>query len=382
MNLRLKASARRARVLQGHPWVFAGELEAPPPARAQGRALPLTDARGRHLGMGIVNSASNIVWRRYSRGEHAWDTAYWRAALQRALAGRAEEPCRRLVWSEADDLPGLVVDQFADVLVVQALTLAVDGALPAISAILRELLQPREIVFRNDAPARLQEGMPTEVRTLSGADLAPFTVAIGGVRYELDPQHAQKTGFYLDQRLEHARIGAQAAGRRVLDAFCNQGAFALHCARAGAREVLGLEISADTVALARRNAALNDLPARFTEANVFDWLRANRTERYDLIVLDPPSFARNRAAIDGALRGYKEINLRAMRMLTPGGLLATYCCSQHVDRALYRSVLAAAAADAGRDLRLLRETGQPPDHPVRVTFPESEYLKGALLQAE
>jgi len=380
MILKLKQSAQRARVRCGHPWVFANEVEGLLPEAANGTGVKLVDHRGRSLGSGIYNGASQIVWRRYAHGAVAWDRAFFEDRIARALARREGEPFCRLVWSESDDLPGLVVDRFDAVLVVQALTLAVDRALDAIIAVLRERLDPREVVVRNDAPARRYEGLDENVRTVSGTSLPPGWFRICGIDYRLDLQQGQKTGFYLDQREEHLRVAGHAAGRRVLDAFCNQGAFALQAARAGASAVVALDSSADCIELARCNAERNGLAVDFRRENVFDFFTANRDERYDLIVLDPPSFARNKAALEGALRGYKELNLRALRMLNPGGILATYSCSQHVDRVTFIDMLAAAARDAGRDVQLLCQTSQPTDHPVRLNFSESEYLKGALLR--
>lgn len=379
-KLVLRRDARHARVRQGHPWVFAGELESLPDEAFNGHALPLEDARGRFLGMGIVNTRSAICWRRYSTTDQAWDVACWESAIDAALARRPDEPFRRLVWSEADQLPGLVVDQFRDVLVVQALTLAVDKALPALLRILQARLRPREILIRNDAPSRRLEGLEPECRTHSIRALDPFWAEIQGIWYHLDLAQSQKTGFYLDQRAEHLAVGAMASGRRVLDAFSNQGGFALQCARGGAREVLAVDISAEACAAGRLNAERNQLQVEFLEQNVFDYFTAHRDERFDLIILDPPSFAPNKRALPGALKGYKELHLRAFKLLQPGGILATYCCSHHVDRPQFRAVIEEAAADARRTVQLLRESGQPTDHPVLLNFPESEYLKGFILQ--
>lgn len=380
MKLVLKKEARHARVRHGHPWVFAGEVVTLPDASHDGRALPLEDERGRFLGMGVYNSKSQIIWRRYALQERPWNEEYFAYALDEALQGRDDEPFRRLVWSEADNLPGLVVDQFDDVLVVQAGTLAVDAALEAILAVLRETHRPREIVLRNDAPSRTMEGLVRENRTVSGKELKPFWAEIYEVWYQLDLASAQKTGFYLDQRQEHFKVSTLAPGWRVLDAFCNQGAFALHCARAGAAEVVAVDISAEAVALGRANAEKNQYAVDFREANVFDFLREHRKERFDLIILDPPSFAPNRRAVEGAMKGYKELHLRAMEMLNKGGILATYCCSHHVGRGLFREMIEAAALDRRRRVQLLYETSQPLDHPVILNFPESEYLKGFVLR--
>ncbi|HVU24287.1 MAG TPA: class I SAM-dependent rRNA methyltransferase [Opitutus sp.] len=386
-SLKLKPNVR-ARVLAGHPWVFANEVEALLPAEHDGGVVECRDRSGRFLGSGIYNSKSQIAWRRVSRERVELDEAYLRAAIDRAVArrGRATPPhIGRLVWSESDDLPGVVVDQFGDALVVQIQTLAMERSAGLIGDLLAEALKPAEIIFRNDAPIRRLEGLPLEVHTRSGRAWEPRWVAIDGFDYWLDLQGGQKTGFYLDQREQHAVVGNYCAGRRVLDAFCNQGPFALHAARAGASEVLGLDSAEDAIAAARKNAERNGVAAGFAVANVFDWFndpaRAGEPA-WDVIVLDPPPFAKSKSALAGALRGYKEINLRAMQRLAPGGVLATYSCSHHMHDAELRGVLAEAAADAKRKVRVLEFCHQPPDHPVLVTMPESEYLRGYVLSVE
>jgi 23S rRNA (cytosine1962-C5)-methyltransferase len=288
------------------------------------------------------------------------------------------------VWSESDDLPGVVVDQFGDALVVQIQTLAMDQRRETLGRVLQELVKPAEIIFRNDASIRRLEGLPQEVSTLSGNAWEPRWVKIDGFEYWLDLQNGQKTGFYLDQRTQHAVVARYAAGRRVLDAFCNQGPFALHCAKAGAASVLGLDSAEDAIAQAKRNAERGGVKAEFAVANVFDFFNAPERgdETWDLIVLDPPPFAKSKSALEGALRGYKEINLRAMQRLTPGGILATYTCSHHMQDAQLREVLAEAAADAKRRVQVMQFCHQPPDHPVLVTMPESEYLRGYILRVE
>ncbi len=383
--LKLRRCPRRPRVLDGHPWVFAGEVERPPQDAADGHAADLVDPRGRSLGSGIYNSRSKIVWRRFARDNGAaWDEEAVCGRIDAAVA-RRDPSARfcRLVWSEADDLPGLVVDRYDDVLVLQALTLGVDRLLAEIVGCLRALPDVTEVILRNDAPVRRQEGLARAVSTVSGAAVPPRWFTVEGIEYRLDLTGGQKTGFYLDQREQHPAVGAMAAGRRVLDAFCHQGGFALHCAKAGAASVLALDSSAEAVEAARANAARNGLTITAEVANVFDYFTSHREARglFDLIILDPPPFARARSALDGALRGYKELNLRALRLLSPGGILATYTCSQPVDRTLFRSVLADAARDARRSATILAEPRQPADHPVRLDFPESEYLRGYLLRA-
>ena len=254
-----------------------------------------------------------------------------------------------------------------------------------IGGLLQELLKPQEIVFRNDAPIRRLEGLPLETHTQSGRAWEPRWVRILGFDYWVDLLGGQKTGFYLDQRFQHPAVAAYCRNKRVLDAFCNQGSFALHAAKAGASKALGLDSSEDAVAAGRRNAERNGVAAEFGVANVFDWFNASERAaepKWDVIVLDPPPFAKSKSALEGALRGYKEINLRALKLLGAGGVLATYTCSYHMGDAELRGLLAEAAADARRRVRVLEFCHQPPDHPVLITMPESEYLRGYILGVE
>jgi 23S rRNA (cytosine1962-C5)-methyltransferase len=393
LSLKLKPNAN-ARVLTGHPWVFANEVEALLPAEHDGGVVECRDRNGRMLGTGIYNSRSQIIWRRLGRERVELNAAWLRGRLEQAIARREtpdaksqtpKSPMRRLVWSESDDLPGVVVDQFGEVLVVQTQTLAMAKCEALLGGLLTELLQPAEIIFRNDAPIRRLEGLPLEVRTHSGRAWEPRWMNIDGLDYWLDLQGGQKTGFYLDQRAQHVAVAKYGSRPRVLDAFCNQGPFALHAARAGAAHVLGLDSAEDAIAAARRNAERNGLRVEFAAANVFDWFNDPAREGdplWDVIILDPPPFAKSKSALAGALRGYKEINLRAFQRLAPGGVLATYTCSHHMHEAELRDVLAGAAADAKRKARVLEFCHQPADHPVLVTMPESEYLRGYILQVE
>lgn len=382
--LKLKANAK-ARVLAGHPWVFANEVETLLPPVHDGEVVECRDRNNRLLGSGIYNSKSQIVWRRLARERVTLDAAWLRSAVERAVSRRASAPCQRLIWSESDDLPGVVVDRFGDTLVVQIQTLAMEKRASLLADALTEIVRPAEIIFRNDATIRRLEGLPMEVHTRSGQPWTPRWMEIEGFDYWLDLQNGQKTGFYLDQRVQHSAVAKYCPGRRVLDAFCNQGAFALHAARAGASEVVGLDSAFDAISAAQKNATRNGVTAEFAVANVFDWFNdpARSVDAlWDVIVLDPPPFAKSKSALEGALRGYKEINLRALQRLTPGGVLATYTCSHHMQDAELRSVLAAAAADARRKVHVLEWCHQPPDHPVLATMPESEYLRGYIVRAE
>lgn len=389
-SLKLKQNAN-ARVLHGHPWVFANEVEALLSESANGEVVDCRDRAGRFLGSGIYNGHSQIVWRRLSRQRVELDEAFLGAAIRRAVGARGQAPFARLVWSESDDLPGLVADRFGPVVVLQVQTLAMEKRSELIAGLLAGAAGAEELIFRNDSNLRRLEGLPQEIRTRSGRDWQARWMEIDGIQYWLDLQRGQKTGFYLDQREQHRRVAAHV-GRlaamnrqpRVLDAFCNQGSFALNAARAGASEVLAIDSAGDAIQSARMNAERNALAVRFEVANVFDWFTEHRDRpaEWDIIVLDPPPFAKGKSALPNALRGYRELNLRAMRALKPGGLLATYACSHHVRDADFRTMLGEAAGDAKRRVRVVEWCHQPADHPVIATMPESEYLRGYLLEVE
>ncbi len=381
---KLKANAN-SRVLTGHPWVFANEVEAPLPPECDGEVVECRDRTGRLLGTGICNGRSQIVWRRLSRERVELDEAYLLSALERAIARRAPGAYRRLVWSESDDLPGIVADQYGDAVVVQLQTLAMDRKSALIGDLIDRLLHPAEVIFRNDAQIRRLEGLPFESHTRSGKAWEARWATIDGFEVWLDLMGGQKTGFFLDQRAQHAAVARYCAGKRVLDAFCNQGSFAIQAAKSGAVDVRGLDSAPDAIEAARRNAERNGVKVRFDIANVFDWLNdpSNREgPAWDVVVLDPPPFAKSKSALEGALRGYKEINLRAIQRLAPGGILATYSCSHHMQDAELRSVLAGAASDARRKVRVLEFCHQPADHPVLISMPESEYLRGYILRVD
>ncbi len=288
------------------------------------------------------------------------------------------------MWSESDALPGLIVDRYGDHLVLQTLTLAMDMRRDLIVAALIETLKPTSIVERNDAPVRIAEGLEQRVSVLHGEAPAPFALNIGGLDFEMDLMRGQKTGFYLDQVDSYAAVARHANGRRVLDCFANQGAFALACAKAGAASVLAVEISEDACGNIRGNAARNGLAVDVRAENAFDFLKAADSggERapFDLIILDPPSFTRSKGKLEDALRGYKEIHLRALKLLAPDGMLATFCCSHHVSREHFLGTINDATVDAKRTLRQIATFSQAADHPIIPTLPETEYLKGFLFE--
>jgi 23S rRNA (cytosine1962-C5)-methyltransferase len=372
------------RLAAGHPWVFRSDLAEAPDA-APG-VVRIADPRGQALGWAWWSPASEIVLRRVTRDAQATiDGAWWvrrlrRAAERRAPLGAVTNACR-LVHGEGDGLPALVVDRYDRWLVVQLLSAAVEAQRGLIVDTLREVLAPAGILARNDAPVRAREGLARSVELLDGAVPEVVEVNEHGVRYLAAPWTGQKTGAFLDQRENRVMLGALARGR-ALDVFSYHGSFALHLAR-GAASVTAVDASAQALERAQANAARNGIGTlTCVEADAFDYLRdaAARGERFDVIALDPPALAKNRGSVSGALRGYKELNLRAMRLLAPGGVLFTASCSYHVSKPMFLDVVREAAADSQRPMILRALTGQPLDHPEVVTIPESGYLKGVLLE--
>jgi 23S rRNA (cytosine1962-C5)-methyltransferase len=374
--------------------VYEGAIARLTREPADGDVVQVKDARRRLLGVGFYNGRSKIRVRLLAAERVELDAAFLRARLAAALAHRRRflphaTSCR-LVNAEGDRLSGLIVDRYEDVLVLQATSLGMDQRKPLLVRLLGELLQPRAIVERSDTAARKFEGLAPAAGVLAGrldeAELKALPVRMNGLTFRADVAGGHKTGLYLDQQENHALVARFAAGARVLDCFSFQGGFGLAAAQAGAAEVTLVEQGADATALARRVAAEHGLEARcrFETANVFDWLRAATAAppheqvvpRHDLVILDPPSFTRTRAAVPDALRGYKEIHLRALRLLRPGGILATFCCSHHVDAGLFEGAVLEAALDARRQLRRVAVYGQAADHPVLPAVPETEYLKG------
>ncbi|MEK0430385.1 MAG: hypothetical protein RL139_189 [Gemmatimonadota bacterium] len=370
----------------GHPWIFRSDLVTLPEGAAG--AVTVHDPQGRALGTALWSPASEIALRFVSRSpEVTLDAAWWRTRLATAVARRqgildAATTACRLVHGEGDGLPSLVVDRFDRWLVVQLLSAGLEAHRAAIVSALQEVTGAEGILARNDASVRTREGLPREVEALVGTVPETIEVREHGVRYLAAPHTGQKTGAFLDQREARVLVGTVARGR-ALDLFSYHGSFALHLA-ARAESVTAVDVSAAALARAQENAALNDRGnITGVEADVFDFLRAEerRGARYETIVLDPPAFAKNRASIAGALRGYRDLNFRAMRLLAPGGCLYTASCSYHVRKPDFLAMLEQAAADSGRRMILRGLTGQPVDHPEVLTVPETGYLKGALIEA-
>jgi 23S rRNA (cytosine1962-C5)-methyltransferase len=380
-----RVTARGAeRWVRGHPWIYRSEVESHP---AEPGLVPVRDPRGRFIGQALLSPASEIRLRLLERTECAVDSAWWRVRIEAAAARRSgiDATACRLVHGEGDGLPSLIVDRYDRWIVVQLLSAGLETMRQPILEALAALLNPRGILLRHDAPARRREGLPTGTEAVFGSVPREIEVREGGVRYLAAPWEGQKTGAFLDQRPNRILAGeVTRLGARALDCFTYHGSFALHlAARAGS--VVALDSSAAALERAGVNAALNGLDnIELREADAFETLRsmARAHERFDTIVLDPPAFAKSRATVPDAIRGYREINLRAMRCLAPGGSLLTASCSFHVRLPDFLAMLSEAAGDSGRRVRVRRILGPGRDHPHILTIPETGYLKGALLEAD
>ncbi|PYJ49970.1 MAG: rRNA large subunit methyltransferase I [Verrucomicrobia bacterium] len=383
----------RARILHGHDWVFSSEVLKVFGNPADGDVISLKDGKDHLIGSALYNSKSQIVARRFSRRRQDLDLDFFkrriaRAAEYRARRGIDPQLCR-VVWSESDGLPGVVIDRYGEHFVLQTLTLAMDMRKELIAHAVIELFGAKNIIERNDAPIRRAEGLELRSGVLEGPALpGPILIEINGtsrrtsLQLEVDLLHGQKTGFYLDQRENYEIVAQNAQGRRVLDCFTNQAAFALACAHAGANAVTGVEANSESIGVAQKNAQRNHLQVELKEQDVFQFLReAGKAEaQYDLIVLDPPSFTKTKGGLGDAMRGYHELHVRAFKLLSRDGVLATFSCSHHVTENAFAQMIANALVDARRSARRLRRFEQALDHPVLPTLPETEYFKGVLLE--
>jgi 23S rRNA (cytosine1962-C5)-methyltransferase len=383
----VKVNKRGAdRIRHGHLWIYRSDVVD---VRAEGGSVVrVTDERGNPIGQALFSDASQIALRFLTQANEEIDRDWWRRRIVEAAGRRNISPetnAYRLIYSEGDLLPSLIVDRYDDVLVLQTLSQGTDAVKALLTEILIEEFKPRAVIERNEARVRELEGLPLIAATIYGEAPAELEILQHGLRFYVEPLGGQKTGSFLDQR--ENRIAARAAAQttnkqRALDCFTFNGAFALHLASVCER-VTGIDISGDAVAAARRNAQLNALDnVEFMEANVFDALREMESggERFDVIVLDPPAFAKNRASLKSALRGYKEINLRAFKLLNPGGVLVTCTCSYHVSEELFLEILQGAAIDAHKRVQIVEKRMQATDHPVLIGMPETYYLKCVILK--
>ncbi|MBE3598946.1 MAG: class I SAM-dependent rRNA methyltransferase [Limnochordaceae bacterium] len=382
------ARGREGRLARGHVWVYDTQIAQVEGNPQPGDVVDVVTAHGALIGRGYFNPRSRIQVRLLTREDEPIDREFFARRLDEAIAYRRRfYPLAqgvRLVFSEGDRLPGLIVDRFADVVVVQFLTLGMDVRRKMWTELLIERLEPRAIVERSDVPSRRLEGLEPRVEVLFGAVQGPVAFEENGLLFEADVLEGHKTGFFLDQRENRQALRPLAPGARVLDAFAYTGSFALFARSFGAASVMAVEQSHHAVQRARRQAERNQLgDIEWVEANAFDELRRldQHQERFDLIILDPPAFARTRRSVEGALRGYKEINLRAWKLLAPGGFLVTCSCSQHVAPDQFFDVVAEAAEDARREWRLVESRTQAFDHPILPSVPETLYLKCMIAQA-
>ncbi|MBE2232517.1 MAG: class I SAM-dependent rRNA methyltransferase [Anaerolinea sp.] len=385
---------REKSVRNRHPWLFSGAIHTIDPKANDGDIVDAHSNTGQWLARGYLNRRSQIQVRLLSwQADAAIDEAFWRGRLQRALAGRAslaadpQTTAYRLVHAESDGLPGLVVDRYGDWLVMQCLTLGVERIKPLLTRLLVELCQPAGIVERSDVEVRGKEGLRPAVGLLHGAAPAgPVEIMEHGQRFLVDLLGGQKTGFYLDQRENRRRVASYCQGARVLNAFSYSGGFAVYALAAGAAHVSNLDSSLEALELGERNLALNgfdpDGQAEGVAGDVFQVLRDWRAagQRFDVIILDPPKFAHSQQQVERAARAYKDINLLAMQLLPPGGVLATFSCSGLVSADLFQKILFGASVDAGRDVQVVERLGQGSDHPLLLSFPEGEYLKGLVCR--
>ena len=374
------------RVHARHCWIYRSDVTDASKAQP-GDVVRVADARGRVLGAALYSSRSQIALRMISFEDVEIDRDFWLARLASAEALRdrvvQDTTAFRLVYGESDLLPSLIIDRYNDCFVLQTLSQGMDAMKQTWIELLVERYKPRAIIERNEARVRDLESLPRTTGVLFGSDPGEIIIEENSIRFAVNLVEGQKTGAFLDQRENRVAASRYARGR-VLDCFTYHGAFALHLARA-AEEVIGVDVSSAAIHTAIRNAELNGATnIKFREANVFDLLREMEQagERFDVINLDPPAFAKNRAAVEAAARGYKEINLRAMKLLAPGGTLITSTCSYHISEDSFLNVLAEAAADAGRSAQIIERRMQARDHPVLVSMPETHYLKCMILRVE
>ena len=379
---------KEKRVWSGHPWVFRSDIARSKGDPRPGDTVRVTASNGRFLAMAVYNPASQIALRILSRKEEAIDDAFIRRRVHDAVAYRrrfADLQSCRLIFAESDGLPAVIVDAFGGVLVMQCLCLGMEKYKDAICDALMEEVHPVGIYERGDVPVRELEGLPQVTGTLRGDVPDRVLMEENGVKFWVDVKNGQKTGFFLDQKENRAAIAPFVRDARVLDCFTHTGSFALHAARYGAREVTGVDISEFACDFARENAALNGFEnVRFVAANAFDYLKEQCAagEQYDVVILDPPAFTKSRSAVEAAARGYKEINLRGMKLVKNGGYLVTCSCSQHMLPGQFKDVVLSAARDAHVQLFQVEYRTQGRDHPILPAAPETQYLKCGIFRVD
>jgi len=374
-------------IVRGFPWIYDNEIARVEGDFSPGDIVDIYDVTNTFLGRGYINPKSKITVRILTRKEEDIDKSFFFKRILQAWEYRkrlVDTRSCRVVFGEADMIPGLIVDKFEDILVIQTLALGIDIFKDTIVEVLDEILQPRGIYERNDVPVREVEGLPQKKGFLKGVFDTKVEIEENGLRIIVDVENGQKTGYFLDQRENRNALKGIVEGAEVLDTFCYTGSFALHAVKFGASKVIAIDSSVQALELARKNAELNEFDKRieFIEGNAFDILREfykdGRT--FDVIILDPPAFAKSQRHIEGAVRGYKEINLRAIKMIREGGFLVTCSCSQHITPEIFQQIIDSARIDANRMLRLVEFRTQAKDHPILLSYPESLYLKCGIYQ--
>ena len=378
-TIRLRPGSRSA-ATQGHPWIFSTEITRGPGKERDGQPVVARGPGGELLGTGFYREGARIVWRRFRRDIGDFDAAHVRQALAKAVAKRGLKPARRLIWSEADGFPGLVLDQYGKHLVAQVTKLGMEKHWKILEPEIQKLLKPDGIWLRRDAPGRKMEGLDNlEAVAIGRVPDDAVRVAIGGLEVPVDLRGGQKTGTYLDQQENYGRVAALANGRKMLDVFCHTGGFALRAAKAGA-QVTALDQSDASLRLGRQAAGWHGLGVRWVEDDAFRFLRGVRKGEYNLIVLDPPGLVKGGPGVEAGMRALGELHRQAFRVLPEGGILATFSCSHRVGRRELLEVVKRSAHEAGQGVRQREILGQASDHPVDILFPESEYLTGFLLE--
>ncbi len=381
------------KIAQGHPWVYRTQIGSSSWTDADvplpGDLVDVCDFRGGYLGTGVYNPNSMLTVRLLTRRHETIDNQLIRERVLAALAYRRllrqpDTDSYRLIFAEADRLPGVIADQYADTIVLQVLSLGMERWLPVIADTLIEACHPANLILQHEEPVRIKEGLPLERKVYYGQDPGRIEILENGIKLQIDLAGGQKTGYFLDQKANHAALRPYIKDKSVLDCFCYIGGFALNAAVGGAAQVTAIDISESAIALARGNAEHNGLADRMTfqAANAFDYLReaVHNQIKFDAVILDPPAFAKSHSAQAAAVRGYKEINLSALRLLAPGGILATHSCSFHMPEQLFIDTVLQAARDTRRTVRIIEVRRQDRDHPVLAGYPESHYLKSLWLE--
>lgn len=379
---------KEGRILAGHPWIYQGEVNKIRGVFNDGDIVGVKDYKERFLGQGFVNRNSQIIVRLITDRKEAIGKDFFKKRIESAIEYRdrfiVDTDAKRIIFSEGDFLPGLIVDYYNGHMVIQTLTLGMDKRKDIIVEILKEIFNPKAIYERNDVPVRGLEGLSQRKGLICGDTQTEILCNINGVKFFIDIQNGQKTGFYLDQRENYNVLGDLVKDKTVLDCFCYTGGFGITAACFGAKQSLGIDISNSAIETAKRNAEINNVSniCTWDVGNVFDILKekTKKKEFYDVVILDPPSFTKAKDSISNAIRGYKEINLRALQLIPQGGYLVTCCCSFHISRDLFKGVITDAAKDAKRKLRLVEYRTQSRDHPILPAVPETEYLKCFILQ--